>query len=271
MVMVYTSARPQNAAPMVDKLLDSSKREKLVAVWARDKLDLTRKQYHQKVQVYKKLDRIWSDPIIQSKCPDGQGRWSQTNTILIDDSHLKALAQPHNLIQVPEFTGNKGTGLDKIVAAERERQILKALQMKLEVLKFQSDISRQIFLWQTGSAELPRLPPTSELASDESLNKRDQSQLLVPKNPDEDGQAEEKDIVEISSGKSEDSDIQRDLARQMAKLSAGSFQREKSVSPIPEGIWKEILEPEGTQTRFVVTRKHVRQRSLLTCQVMVER
>lgn len=30
--------------------------------------------------------------------------WDQSNTVLIDDNALKASAQPHNLVQIPEFT-----------------------------------------------------------------------------------------------------------------------------------------------------------------------
>ena len=101
-VMIYTSSRPHNAKAVVEKLFSSNQRRQLAAVWARDKLGLNRTQYNEKVQVYKKLDKIWRDKYIQAKCPDG-GRWDQTNTILVDDSHLKALAQPYNLLQIPEF------------------------------------------------------------------------------------------------------------------------------------------------------------------------
>lgn len=45
----------------------------------------------------------------KSKKP--RNRWDQTNTILIDDSSLKASAHPFNLLEVPEFVGGKEEGV----------------------------------------------------------------------------------------------------------------------------------------------------------------
>lgn len=33
-------------------------------------------------------------------------RWSQLNTVLVDDSMEKARSEPFNLVQLPEFKGN---------------------------------------------------------------------------------------------------------------------------------------------------------------------
>ena len=59
----------------------------------------------QHVQVYKCLDRIWDDQTVQESHPGFKKgeRWGQHNTLLVDDSVLKASAQPFNHIEVPEF------------------------------------------------------------------------------------------------------------------------------------------------------------------------
>lgn len=105
-VLIWTSARPHNMDTILNELLTPAQRSTLVATWARDTLGLRPEQYNSKVQVFKDLHRVWSDEAVQARHPHfGSGaRWSQTNTLLIDDSALKAAAQPHNLIHVPELT-----------------------------------------------------------------------------------------------------------------------------------------------------------------------
>ncbi len=88
-VMVYSSARPENVEAMVNALFKEKHAKKIIAIWGRDKLELTPAQYNEKVQVYKKLERVWADAQIQATSVSGQ-RWSQANTVLVDDSHLKA-------------------------------------------------------------------------------------------------------------------------------------------------------------------------------------
>lgn len=82
----------------------------LLGEWGRDTLGLTPAQYKARVQVYKRLDRIWGDESLQHSHPDFEGgaRWGQHNTVLIDDSALKASAQPFNHVQVPEFMRGGG-------------------------------------------------------------------------------------------------------------------------------------------------------------------
>lgn len=53
-------------------------------------------------------------------------KWDQRNTVLIDDSALKGSAQPHNLVQIPEFTKDKadsGDVLQQIIAYLEELQM----------------------------------------------------------------------------------------------------------------------------------------------------
>lgn len=106
-VMVWSSARPHSVGGMCATVFTPEQRSMLVAEWGRDKLGLTKKQYDSKVQVYKRLERVWDDDAIQARHPyakDG-ARWDQTNTVLLDDSVVKATAQPFNVVEVPEFAG----------------------------------------------------------------------------------------------------------------------------------------------------------------------
>lgn len=139
-VMIWSSAKPENVKILVENGLGEDFQPKLAASWARDTLGLTPKQYDLNVQVYKDLSRVWGKEEIQSHISgfeDGK-RFDQRNTILIDDSALKASAQPHNLLEVPEF---KGTWDDM------KQDVLGEVAGYLELLKMQEDVSR--FIRQT--------------------------------------------------------------------------------------------------------------------------
>lgn len=43
-------------------------------------------------------------------------QWSQRNTLLVDDSALKAIAQPYNHVEIPEFVRNSTEGKSKAKA-----------------------------------------------------------------------------------------------------------------------------------------------------------
>ena len=180
MVMVYSSARPENVKTMVNGLIRKKRAQSLVAIWGRDKLELTPAQYSEKVQTYKKLERVWGDERIQATCKGGQ-RWSQANTVLIDDNPLKALHQPHNLIQVPEFSKGK---LSK-EGRRRELEVVASVRAKLEELRWALDVSRHILRWQTGQIEPPRatklnpLPKsTGERTSEEPIQMDDTPHIV---------------------------------------------------------------------------------------------
>lgn len=158
-VMVYSSAQPANVEAMVQELVSKKRAKALAGVWGRDKLGLTPAQYEEKVQVYKKLEKIWEDSRVQATSVNGQ-LWSQANTVLIDDSHVKALSQPHNLVQVPEFTNKKKLSLEE---KRREHEVVASLRAKLEELKWSNDVSRHISRWQTGELASPRATKLSPL------------------------------------------------------------------------------------------------------------
>ncbi|EMC96587.1 hypothetical protein BAUCODRAFT_33948 [Baudoinia panamericana UAMH 10762] len=128
-VMIWSSARPENVKDMCAKLFTKTKRDQLVAIWARDKLRLTPHQYNEKVQVYKQLSWVWRDHDIDLTCAQGE-IWDQDNTVLIDDSVEKAASEPFNLIKIDEYCGGKD-----------QLDMLGPLIQYLEVLKTVVDVS----------------------------------------------------------------------------------------------------------------------------------
>jgi hypothetical protein len=134
-VMVWSSAKPANVKALVDQSLDKDLRSKLVATWARDTFGLSATNFNQNVQVYKNLRLIWSRDQIQQHHPEykaGQ-RFGQHNTVLIDDSALKASAQPHNLLEIPEF---------EATPEQMEGDVLREVAGYLEMLRQQADVSK---------------------------------------------------------------------------------------------------------------------------------
>ena len=110
-ILIWSSAKPSNIRPICKKLFPSpTDYEKLVDIWGRDTLGLTKAQYTEKVQVYKDLEKVWRDEKVQASHPEflQGGRWHQGNTLLLDDSREKARAQPYNLVEVPEWTSTSG-------------------------------------------------------------------------------------------------------------------------------------------------------------------
>ncbi|KAI0434545.1 HAD-like domain-containing protein [Xylaria sp. FL1042] len=104
-VVIWSSARPANADNMCKRLLTPEDRAKVVAVWGRDSFGLSKADYNQRVQCYKRLTKLWNDPVVAASHPAGE-KWSQLNTVLVDDSMEKARSEPFNLIQIPDFTGD---------------------------------------------------------------------------------------------------------------------------------------------------------------------
>lgn len=106
-VVVWSSAQPANVLAMCENIFTPDQHGRVLARWARDTLGLDATQYYEKVQVYKQLTKIWADPALSTTHPaHAAGEcWGQHNTVLIDDSALKAAAEPHNLVELPEFTG----------------------------------------------------------------------------------------------------------------------------------------------------------------------
>ena len=144
-VLIWSSARPENVRDIVQKLLpsdallalkESKPDRRLLGVWGRDRLGLNASEYVNKVQVYKRLETVWKDELVN--VPDAPEAtrdwpmWDQSNTVLVDDSHVKASAQPHNLVQVSEFFGKTDPG---------ESPILSQVMVYIDHLSYQSDVS----------------------------------------------------------------------------------------------------------------------------------
>ena len=136
-VMVWSSARPHSVDSMCRDVFSAEHRSKLVAKWTREKLGLTARQYNEKIQVYKRLDWVWDNMRIQRCHPDhiDGARWDQTNTVLLDDSIIKASSQPYNIVEVPEFAGQ---------AEKRGVVPLEQIAAYLDELRWQKDVSAYI-------------------------------------------------------------------------------------------------------------------------------
>ena len=109
-VLVWSSATPSNVTNICSKIFTPEQRQQLLGEWGRDTLDLTTNEYYSKTQVYKRLERVWEGVALRHSHPEaGNGEvWSQANTLLLDDSVLKAQGQPFNLVEVPEFKNPGG-------------------------------------------------------------------------------------------------------------------------------------------------------------------
>ncbi|KAL6705197.1 hypothetical protein ACN47E_007157 [Coniothyrium glycines] len=136
-VMVWSSAKPDNVKSLVSQSLENGLRSQLVAQWARDSFGLSPTNYGQNVQVYKNLKLVWSRDVIQQHHPEyaSGGRFGQHNTVLIDDSVLKANAQPSNLLEIPEFSATP---------EQMEGDALREVAGYLELLRQQADVSKFI-------------------------------------------------------------------------------------------------------------------------------
>lgn len=130
---IWSSARPQNVAKMVGRLLTPEQVDRCLLVWARDQFGLSAKDYDTRVQCYKRLVRVWDDPRVVAAHPDAArgGRWDQSNTVLVDDSLEKGRTEPFNILALPEFTG----------LANEKTEVLPQVHDYLNALSWQADVS----------------------------------------------------------------------------------------------------------------------------------
>ncbi|KAL4877706.1 NLI interacting factor-like phosphatase-domain-containing protein [Aspergillus karnatakaensis] len=149
-VMIWSSSKPETVDAVCQKIFSEADRKQLVAEWGRDRLNLSSSEYNSKAQVYKTLETVWSSKDIQASYPKEwaakakkqTARWDQSNTILIDDSKLKALSEPYNLIEIPEFTN--APGID-------ESAIFPRVLQRLEVLATCDDVSKMLHQWASAA------------------------------------------------------------------------------------------------------------------------
>ena len=235
-VMIFTSMHHKNTAAIVDKLFTPYQRKKLAGFWARDKLGLTTEQLYVKTQTYKNLNPVWLDEAIQSTHPRDEGRWGwdQGNTVLIDDSPLKAVSHPHNLLLVPEFSKEDAANLERNPDVEKsEWAILQSLIVMLEELKYQTDVSRLILQWQTGKSQLPREPRAATgLLMEETMKMTSEAPMQLP--------TPESTVDELSED-SQDDEVHQKLSAQMKRLAEEEERRKRGVSEISEIVWADLL------------------------------
>lgn len=112
-VVIWSSARPDNVAAIVDAILPKEYQKKCVAIWGRDKFKLSQADFNARVQCYKRLSTVWSDPGIARSHPDGRV-WNQSNTVLVDDSVEKGRSEPFNIIPIPEYMGDRNETTDML-------------------------------------------------------------------------------------------------------------------------------------------------------------
>ncbi|KAI8080218.1 HAD-like domain-containing protein [Gilbertella persicaria] len=126
-VMLWSSARPHSVRNMCRMF---GKRTKDISViWDRTSFELSEVDYGRKVVTVKDLDKVWKH---------FNYKYDPTNTILIDDSPVKAQLQPYNCIHPSEF---KHTSKSFVSSGESE---LLHLINYLKVLQFQSNVANYI-------------------------------------------------------------------------------------------------------------------------------
>ncbi|KAK8200770.1 hypothetical protein M8818_006086 [Zalaria obscura] len=133
-VMVWSSGMPENVLAICKHLFSPEHFNKLIDIWGRDTLGLPPALYAQKVQVYKQLSWVWGSELVQASASKLNHRWDQTNTVLIDDSALKAVTEPFNLIQVDDFKATPEQ-------MEEGVDVLGQVAVYLEKAKWMNDVS----------------------------------------------------------------------------------------------------------------------------------
>lgn len=134
-VMVWSSATPRSVESICNRIFNEEQRKKLLGVWTRVDFNLSKERYREKVQVYKQLSKIWTDPKIRDAHPIQDECWTQENTILVDDSREKAASEPYNHIEVDEFVD---------LAWQKDQSTLEQVKEYLEELKWQKNVSAYI-------------------------------------------------------------------------------------------------------------------------------
>jgi NLI interacting factor-like phosphatase len=134
-IMFWSSAKPHNVNSMIAATLSPEQREQVLAIWARDTLGLSREEYDQKSITIKDLRKVFKSNLGGGSKKKSVGQWDVGNTILLDDSVIKASFQPYNHVCIPEFGGNEEGMQD---------DALWQVAGYLEELRYQGHVSRFI-------------------------------------------------------------------------------------------------------------------------------
>jgi len=145
-VMFWSSAKPHNVKAMINAATTPEQRDEIIAVWDRSRFGLSASEYNARSITIKDLELVFRDTELRGK----KGRWDASNTVLLDDSMLKAAYQPYNHVCIPEFVPFSWGG-------ERD-EALREIAGYLEELRYQGHVARFIKQrpFQIGTAPFPR-------------------------------------------------------------------------------------------------------------------
>ena len=170
-VMVWASATAVTVHDLCMQIFDNDQRQRLVSIWARDKLDLPIEQQKKKAQAYKQLSKVWRDEVIQESALPSKP-WNHTNTVLVDDCALKAAYEPYNLIQVDKF----GSSYEQTSKVEEIQNIMDYL----ELLRIESNVANFMLLHPFGRA---RANVSARSASDRNEDRNNHALTELSHNP----------------------------------------------------------------------------------------
>lgn len=123
-VMLWSSAQPHSVKFM--SRIFGQRKEKLLVSWDRTNFGLSKADYSRKVTTIKDLDKVWSY---------FKGEYDPTNTIMLDDSPIKAQLQPYNCVHPTEFEH-----LSQAFVSSGECELLHVMDY-LKKLQFQTNVS----------------------------------------------------------------------------------------------------------------------------------
>jgi hypothetical protein len=138
-IMFWSSATPRNVRSMIKATTTAKQRNQFIASWGRDTFGLSDEEYHKKAITIKDLTKVFKDKKVQEYCKTGN--WDVGNTILLDDSVIKASFQPYNHVCVPEFVSNDGED-EKV--GDVQDDALWQVAGYLEELRYQGHVARFI-------------------------------------------------------------------------------------------------------------------------------
>ncbi|KAF3935626.1 hypothetical protein ABW19_dt0205155 [Dactylella cylindrospora] len=99
-VVIFSSATRTSVATLLRNTIPRELRNQILRIFTREDIGIPRKYFFQKVSTFKRLTMVWKVLAKQNAA----WRFSQVNTVLIDDSQEKAASEPFNHVTVPDFT-----------------------------------------------------------------------------------------------------------------------------------------------------------------------
>jgi hypothetical protein len=142
-IMFWSSATPRNVKSMIAASTTLEQRNNIIATWGRDTLGLSAEEYIQKSITIKDLRKVFQDEQVAKEAENGGG-WDVSNTILLDDSVVKASYQPYNHVCVPEFLVDPAEWTENGGIGKSQDDALWQVAGYLEELRYQGHVARFI-------------------------------------------------------------------------------------------------------------------------------